>query len=388
MDIQPDSAPAPIPSQSSTVAVNVPKVSYRVKSSANATSGTRSRRGSIEGAPGMVFDLRENFETQNSINDNEPEVTRIVDLRDYINMENDSEDETHMSSSQKSNDGCRELSPPPQQRHSDIEVADEVKNRSQSAPTRTRPQVDIDEEDLPGWMLKRGQWRYILSTAGGPAWENLLRLYMQQERRLEFTETVRDFSCISPIPSAECLQGVTLTNEGRPSKIKEYFQYAHQPSRGDSVTVPGFGVEVAGWWRTVQPEWRRSGQDLPQDSTQWSYVLSGGSKGMFLVVMCLAWWDRAYARYLEEEKDARKIKARAAGIPPSFDDLPDHDPEWLNVVNDVTFVFGKAQGSDVPGRGTLTPSRRAKRQRETEPTASRKKPKVDTAPLKTRSSRA
>ena len=176
-----DLAPTPIPSQSSMVAVNVLKVSYWVKSSTNATSGTCSRQGSIEGAPGMVFDLRENFNTQNLINDNEPEVTRIVDLRDYINMENDSEDETHVSSSQKSDDGCHKLSPPPQQQHSDIEVADEVKNRSQSAPTRTRPQVDVDEEDLPGWMLKHGQWRYILSTTGGPTWENLLRLYMQQE---------------------------------------------------------------------------------------------------------------------------------------------------------------------------------------------------------------
>ena len=139
------------------------------------------------------------------------------------------------------------------------------------------------------------------------------------------------------------------------------------------------------WWRTIQPEWRRSGQNPPQGPTEWSYILSGGSKGLFLVIMCLAWWDRAHARYLEEEKDARKIEARAGGVPPNFDNLPDHDPEWSRIVDDVAFALGKAQACSIPGRGVSTPSHRAKRQRETEPTPSRKKSKVNTAPLKTRS---
>ena len=135
------------------------------------------------------------------------------------------------------------------------------------------------------------------------------------------------------------LKGATLTTEDRPPKIKEYFQYAHQPTRGDTLTVPDFGAEVAKWWGTIQPEWRRSKQEPPQSPSRWSYILSGGSKGAFLVILCLAWWDRAYERHLEKQKEARRVAAEAAGIVASFDDLPDHNAAWLNVVNDVAFVM-------------------------------------------------
>ena len=101
--------------------------------------------------------------------------------------------------------------------------------------------------------------------------------------------------------------------------------------------------------------------------------------------MCLAWWDRAHARHLEKERVARRINADAAGISPNFDDLLDHNPEWLNIVNDVAFVMKQAQGCSVPTRGAPSPSHRTKRKREVEPSASRKKPAVKTGPLKTRS---
>ena len=101
--------------------------------------------------------------------------------------------------------------------------------------------------------------------------------------------------------------------------------------------------------------------------------------------MCLAWWDRAHARHLEEERVVRRIDASAAGISPNFDDLPDHDPAWLNVVNDVALVMKQAQGSTVPTRGMPSPGRRTKRKHEVEPSTPRKKPVVRTAPLKTRS---
>jgi len=180
-------------------------------------------------------------------------------------------------------------------------------------------------------------------------------------------------------------QGVTLTHEDRPSKIREYFQYAHNPSRGDSLVVPGFCTEVTKWWRKIQPEWRRSGQDPPQGPSQWSYVLSGGSKGIFLVVMCLAWWHRAHVRYLEEQRTVRSITAAAAQATPNFDDLPEYDVKWLNVVNDLTFVMGKAQGCGVPARGAPAPSRGTKRSRETALDTPRKKSTVSAPRLRTRS---
>ena len=47
-------------------------------------------------------------------------------------------------------------------------------------------------------MVKKGQWRYVASTVGGTLWEKLLEVYMNQERRLEFTEVVSGLVHILP----------------------------------------------------------------------------------------------------------------------------------------------------------------------------------------------
>lgn len=101
MDTQPDSTVPPLPSQLLTKAVNttldgpMPGVLYWVRNMTAMLPGEHSQRGSIDGAPEMVVD--------------DEEIT--VDLCEYINMESD--DETHISSSQKTSDKCQELSLPP-----------------------------------------------------------------------------------------------------------------------------------------------------------------------------------------------------------------------------------------------------------------------------------
>jgi hypothetical protein len=128
---------------------------------------------------------------QDSIDNDTSEL--VVDLRDYITM-SDSDDDTHISSSQKTSDECRDLLPPPpppssQPQNSGLGFT----NRPQFAPAHTSSQP-VDEGDLPTWMLTKAQWKYITSTAGGPAWEGLLKVYMQQERRLEFTDMVSNLT--------------------------------------------------------------------------------------------------------------------------------------------------------------------------------------------------
>lgn len=122
----------------------------------------------------------------------------MVDLREFIDvdtftsLDGDCETESHVLSSQRTADAPSELStlsPSPQPRHSTIrEVVDQI----QPAPAPALPEIGDDHDDLPSWMTKRGQWNYIVSTTGGPSWEDLLRVYLRQERRLEFTETVRN----------------------------------------------------------------------------------------------------------------------------------------------------------------------------------------------------
>ena len=104
-----------------------------------------------------------------------------------------------------------------------------------------------------------------------------------------------------------------------------------------------------------------------------------------MIIMCLAWWDRAHAWYLEEVKNAHRIEAEVVGRTANFDDLPDHDAEWLDIVNDVAFVMDKAQNCDVPTRGMPSPGCRTKRKLETEPSTPRKKPTVRSSLLRTRS---
>ena len=380
----PSALPQPTMITADAVAVDVmPNVRYRARGSGTTVSEKPSRRSLIDGAPDIIMELHTTPKVPLPQDLNDDDIQEVVvDLSDYISMAGNSDEESHVSSSQKTSDECRDLlppSPPPssQWRNSSL-------GKSQSTLTRTHAQLDVDEGDLPTWMLKKSQWKYVASTAGGPAWEKLLKVYMEQERRLEFTDMVSYLICIFPPMPLNYSQGASLTSEHRPSKIKEYFQYAHQPSRGNTLMVPGFGVEVANWWKAIQPEWRHSEEEPPLGPTTWSFILSGGSKGTFLIVMCLAWWDHAHARYREEE-NARRIKAEAAGVIANFDDFPpNHDTEWLKIVEDVAFVMEMARNCDIPTRGQPSPSRRTKRKRDPEPTTPQKRTATRTT-LKTRS---
>ena len=186
---RPDSIAAPIPPQPPA---RVP--SYRVRNSVGVPPGARSRKDSINGAPEAVFSLDAFSETRDLFDDNGPEV--IVDLGEFINvdtftsLDDDGETDTDVSSSQRTTDwssGPSTLSPSPQPQHSTIQ---KVVDCSQPAPTSVFHELGDHYDDLPSWMVKCGQWNYLVSTAGGQLWEDLLRAYMRQERRLEFTETV------------------------------------------------------------------------------------------------------------------------------------------------------------------------------------------------------
>jgi hypothetical protein len=184
------------PSANATTTDSVPKVQYRVRNPADEVSRAPSRQGSIDGAPEIGLNIHTNAETrQDAMEIDMPELA--VDLRDYIGTIDDAE--SHVSSSQKSTDGCQDLLPPPsdsQPLRSDS-VGVEVTNQLQPATVRAYPQLDVDEGDLPAWMVDKGRWKYITSIAGGPTWEELLKVYLRQERRLEFSDMVGNSLALS-----------------------------------------------------------------------------------------------------------------------------------------------------------------------------------------------
>ena len=137
------------------------------------------------------------------------------------------------------------------------------------------------------------------------------------------------------------------------------------------------------WWSSIQPEWRYREEHSSDDRKDYSYILAGGKKGVFLLVLCLAWWDRAYGRNLEEEKTRRREAARAAGTDEAavdFSDLHEHEYKWFNIVNDLLFVMELAQGWPAPGESTsgavgVVPVRRKRGAEQGEGSASQKKKK-------------
>lgn len=170
MQIGPDAAQTPPKLTSNdtdpTITSSSPKTQYRVRIPANTVSEVPipSRQGSIDGAPEAGLDF---------LNISEISLDAFeADLRVYFKELEESENKTHVSSSQKSQDGCETLTPPP-------------------SPSSW---LDVDEDSLPTWMVKKGQWKYITSAAGGPAWEKLLKVYMLQERRLGFMEKASTFT--------------------------------------------------------------------------------------------------------------------------------------------------------------------------------------------------
>ena len=141
----------------------------------------------------------------------------------------------------------------------------------------------------------------------------------------------------------------------KPEILKDYFKWHHTPTKGDSVVLPGFGDEVSVWWSSIQPEWRYKNESPSDNSKDYSFILAGGRKGVYLLILCLAWWDRAHGRNMEQEKARRREAARAAGAgdtTPNFDDLHEHEHRWFNIVNDLVFVMELAQGWPVPGEST------------------------------------
>ena len=159
------------------------KVPYRVRPTVTG-SGRSSRRDSIDGAPEMIVDLVDE------------EGDMVVDLSEYIVL--DSDDESHVSSSQKTADESFELVVRPSELEKTNTSIKGTAQDGESRSDRTLPQLDADQDTLGDWLPKKNRWEYITSTAGGAAWEDLLKAYIEQERRLEFAEVVSHLVHILP----------------------------------------------------------------------------------------------------------------------------------------------------------------------------------------------
>ena len=119
--------------------------------------------------------------------------------------------------------------------------------------------------------------------------------------------------------------------------------------------MPVISDEMTRWWYGLQPKWRYKEDQFPDIQKDYSFILAGGKKGVFLLILCLAWWDRAHGRSVEKEKAKRLEAARASGMDKAttdFSDLYDHEPKWFNIVNDLISVMDAAQSWPAPGESS------------------------------------
>ena len=113
----------------------------------------------------------------------------------------------------------------------------------------------------------------------------------------------------------------------------------------------------------MQPKWRYKEDQFPDTRKDYSFILAGGKKGVFLLILCLAWWDRAYGRSVEKEKAKRLEVGRASGTDEATTNSNDHEPGWFSIVNDLISVMDAAQSWPAPGEGApgvvgTTPARK------------------------------
>ena len=89
-----------------------------------------------------------------------------------------------------------------------------------------------------------------------------------------------------PVYSNDSSQGASLSMKKKPEILKDYFKWHHNPSKGDSVVLPDFSEEMSIWWSSIQPEWRYKNEYPPDDTKDYSYILAGGKKGIYLFILC------------------------------------------------------------------------------------------------------
>ena len=116
-------------------------------------------------------------------------------------------------------------------------------------------------------------------------------------------------------------KGATLSLTTKPKILGEYFKFRHNSTKGDWVVLPEFSEEVTAWWSSIQPRWRFKNGPSPISNSDYSYILAGGKKGVYLLVLCLAWWDRAHSRNLDRVKNERRTAAAKDNTPVDFSDL-------------------------------------------------------------------
>lgn len=159
-------------------------------------------------------------------------------------------------------------------RGSDEEPSRNVKRRKGEA-AELRASGDASSE-LPAWLVSA--LGMLKSQELGSEWTALVKAW-------EAFEVGEGFA--APL---------NLSPTGRPPCISDWIKRARAPSYRPAIPSPeGFASLFTEWWRSVQPEWRRSasGGSLARGSGDLGSVRKPGVNGLLSAIAALFFWGSA-----------------------------------------------------------------------------------------------
>ncbi|KAH9916108.1 uncharacterized protein BXZ73DRAFT_53969, partial [Epithele typhae] len=140
--------------------------------------------------------------------------------------------------------------------------------------------VDASPPTQP-WMVDA--MTYLEAVSGVSWWKELLVHWRRFEDKMEHA---------TEQPSKKY-----LSSKDRPEEVKFWISRGRHYPKPPTIKNPAhFAVTFKRWWTHLQPGCRRSTDSewpLPRavtDDTNWVSLQLGGANGIFVVIMCLAWW--------------------------------------------------------------------------------------------------
>ncbi|TDL19650.1 hypothetical protein BD410DRAFT_727011, partial [Rickenella mellea] len=84
----------------------------------------------------------------------------------------------------------------------------------------------------------------------------------------------------------------------RPSAVSWWINRGRKDAVPPNVEVSKIKMQWWAWWNSIQPEWRRRGQDDLRSLSRagvrgdWDGFWLPGVNGLLSVLICLVWWGR------------------------------------------------------------------------------------------------
>lgn len=172
-----------------------------------------------------------------------------------------------------------------------------VSNSWQSTPptgvTRTEIPIDI----CPAWA--KPALENFIGIAAGENWNALLASWITFEVEVGVEGVCYHFLCPFCANDSHIQK---LPTKGRPEEVGWWMKQKRPLSNAPVIDAGEFGAQWQTWWTAMQPEWRTLDavwpfpHVIPAEGSWGRLEHSGGSNGMFLVVLTLSWWARAVSQ--------------------------------------------------------------------------------------------